>query len=305
MVLSSGAKPFLKWAGGKGQLLAQLEQYLPTELSSGAITRYVEPFIGGGAMSFHLGQKFTLEELFISDVNEELILTYRVVSNAVEELVERLSEIEHAYFILGADEQKHFFYEVRNELNAMRKGFNFTELGPHSISRAAQIIFLNRTCFNGLFRVNSKGAFNVPFGKYKNPRICDANNLRAASNLLRNATLECCDFAASGKNIDSATFVYLDPPYRPLTQTSSFTSYSKGAFDDLEQKRLAAFCREIDALGGKFLLSNSDPANNDVHDTFFEELYLGFRIERVAASRMINSKGNGRGTITELVITNY
>ena len=304
--VSVKAKPFLKWAGGKGQLLEALSNLFPAEIHDGKIKRYAEPFIGGGALFFHIAQKFPkIEEFFISDVNQELVLAYKTIQRDVEGLITFLEPLEKNYHSLGSSEQKEFFYEQRKRFNEKLSTINFEEFRVDWIERTAEIIFLNRTCFNGLFRVNSKGEFNVPFGDYKNPKICDPENLLAISTLLQKTMIQLGDFTTSQDFIGKDTFVYFDPPYRPISKTASFTSYSKFEFDDETQKRLAEYYRLLNRKEAKLMLSNSDPKNADPNDHFFEELYKGFNIKRVDASRMINSDSTKRGKIKELVITNY
>jgi DNA adenine methylase len=299
------ARPFLKWAGGKGQLLDQLENYFPPELRSGTIQRYVEPFIGGGAVFFHVAQTYGIEQYFIGDLNEELVLAYTTVQRDAELLIDVLSEMKSIYHCLSLAKQEEYFYDIRSKFNSSRGTIDFTQFQPAWIERTAQIIFLNRTCFNGLFRVNAAAEFNVPFGRYKNPQICSAGNLRDVAELLRRAEILHGDFAASEKFIDERTFVYFDPPYRPISKTASFTSYSRYEFDDAAQRRLAEYYRLINERGAKLMLSNSDPKNENADDHFFEQAYKGFRIERVKASRNINSDGRKRGAINELLIMNY
>jgi DNA adenine methylase len=307
-IMQPKAKPFLKWAGGKRQLLDQIESHFSYRLHNGSIKRYVEPFIGGGALFFHIAQRFDIEEFFISDINLELVLVYLGVQKEVEHLIELLSQLQAAYFDQSPDERKQFFYETCTQFNANRLHLDNpagTQVTESSIMRAAQFIFLNRTCFNGLFRVNSKGGFNVPFGKYKKPKICDGKNLRAVSRILERATIRHGDFEICRDVVDADTFVYFDPPYRPISKTASFNSYSKGSFNDDSQKRLASFFCEFDQKGAQLILSNSDPHNENPEDDFFETIYHGFNIHKVMAKRMINSKGKKRGAITELLITNY
>lgn len=300
------AKPFMKWAGGKGQLIEKLANLFPSEMKAGKITKYVEPFIGGGALYFFIAQAYPqIEQFFISDANQELVLAYKTIQKDVESLISFLEKLEKKYHALDASVQKEFFYEQRKSFNEKLSDINFNEFQTNWIERTAEIIFLNRTCFNGLFRVNSKGEFNVPFGDYKNPKICDADNLCAVSALLQKTEIELGDFTASEKFVDSSTLVYFDPPYRPLSKTASFTSYSKFEFGDETQKRLAEYYASLSKINAKLMLSNSDPKNENPDDHFFEDLYKGFRIERVDASRMINSNSSKRGKIKELVIMNY
>jgi len=293
------AKPFLKWAGGKGQLLAEIDKRLPTELRNGQIDTYVEPFVGGGAVFFHVAQNYNKIKLFyLLDINEDLVNCYNIIKKDVACLVHELLSLQDQFSEIKRSERKRFFLDIR-------KKFNNEKLTQFNIKTAAKLIFLNKTCFNGLYRVNRKGEFNVPFGYYENPRICAANNLRIASQVLQKAQIIHSDFQDSKNYINNHTFVYLDPPYRPLSPTAGFTSYSKEDFDENAQIRLAEFCKEINSRGAKFLLSNSDPKNENPEDHFFEDEYKGFIIERVKATRAINCKATGRGEINELLITNY
>ena len=295
-------KPFLKWAGGKTQLLEQLTGYFPSELKSGHIKRYIEPFVGSGAVFFHITQNYQAEKFVISDTNPELILTYLTIQQCVEPLIDYLARLEQDYHNLSEEAQQKFFYTVRSEFNHHRRHIDYAK---PNVERTAQFIFLNRTCYNGLFRVNAKGGFNVPFGSYKNPQICFPQTLRADASVLQNAEIYHGDFTICRPFVDRDTFVYFDPPYRPISQTASFTSYQRLDFDDKSQTRLARFFRELDQTGAKLMLSNSDPHNYNLKDDFFQTLFAGFRINKVLANRMINCNGDKRGKITELLITNY
>lgn len=288
--------PFLKWAGGKRQLLPVINENLPSELINNKIHRYIEPFVGGGAVLFDLIQKYEFKEIIINDCNEDLINLYKAIKNNVDSLMEKLSIISQNYLKLDDNDRIEFYYNIRDLYNEEPK---------NSICKSTYLIFLNKTCFNGLYRVNSKGLFNVPHGRYKNPAILDEKNLRNISNVLKNVTIKQGDFSNIIDFVDDKTFVYFDPPYRPLNNTSSFTSYSKDEFDDNEQIRLANFFDELNRKKAKLLLSNSDPKNIDEGDNFFDDLYSQYNIMRVEAKRMINSKSNGRGQITELLIKNY
>lgn len=299
------ARPFLKWAGGKTQLLDALEKRLPEEIRTGKITRFVEPFIGGGAVFFYLNRHFSFEQCDICDVNKELILSYRVIQNSVQELIEELENLKSAYYSRAGEMQEQMYYEVRNDFNQNLTRIDFDEYNDAWIERTAQIIFLNRTCFNGLFRVNRRGEFNVPFGGYKKPDILNEENLHTVSTLLKKTRIQLGDFTTCLEQVDDRTFVYFDPPYRPLKRSSSFTSYSKDGFSDADQERLAGFFRKLDERGAKVMLSNSDPKNENPQDTFFDSLYAGYYTSRVPARRRINCKGACRGDISELVITNY
>ncbi|HEY9775750.1 MAG TPA: DNA adenine methylase [Planktothrix sp.] len=268
------ASPFLKWAGGKGQLLRQFEAYYPAKMG-----RYLEPFIGGGAVFFDMAAKNDELSATISDANPDLINCYSVVRDHVEELIEALKKHRN---------DKHYYYSVRSQ--DARTLCN--------IERAARLIYLNKTCFNGLYRVNRSGQFNVPFGKYKNPKIADEANLRLVSQVLQRATIQCGPFERILEQTRAGDFVYLDPPYQPISATSSFTSYTARAFGAKDQERLSEFVKQLDKRGCYVMVSNSD-------NQFIEEIYSGFHIHRVSANRAINCKASGRGRITELLITNY
>ncbi len=297
--MSTEAKPFLKWAGGKGQLLSQLGAYLPQQISEEPFT-YIEPFVGGGAMLFYMLQHYgNIRKAVINDVNEDLILTYRIIKDDVEALITNLDRLEKDYLAITDQEgRSKIFYDVRERYN---------QHNGDGIKRVSQLIFLNKTCFNGLYRVNRRGLFNVPFGKYANPTICNAKLLRADSQLLQTAKVEICqgDYAQTIQHIDGLTFVYLDPPYRPLDATSSFTAYAKGDFNDDDQRALAAFCNKLSERGCFWMESNADCSAKNPEDTFFEDLYADYRIERVYASRFINANPEKRGKLTELLIKNY
>lgn len=290
------AKPFIKWVGGKTQLLDDIKNSLPRDLSQRAGMTYVEPFVGGGAVLFWILQEYpNIARAIINDINTELICTYRVVKYDVESLIIELTRLETEYLQLDDVARKKYFLAQRERFN----GNNKTD-----IETAALFIFLNRTCFNGLYRVNSKGKFNVPHGRYSNPKICDVETLRADSAILQRVEIMCGDFAQTGKYAGGNVLYYFDPPYRPLTETSAFTSYSKDGFDDAEQTRLRDFCSQIAKHHSLFVASNSDPQNVNNNDDFFDQLYEKFSIKRVSAARMINSKGNGRGAISEIMISN-
>ena len=293
-------KPFVKWAGGKGSLLNQLNNYYPLELKNGKIECYIEPFVGGGAVLIDILQNYDVKEAYAFDINIDLINSYNVIKNNVEELITNLKLLEKEYLNLEKDDRKKYFYNIRKQYNSYR-----ITKDEMSLQKAIEFIFLNRTCFNGLYRVNKNGDFNVPMGNYKNPTICDEENLRALSELIKNVNFEYGDYKASQKYIKKNTFVYFDPPYRPLNITSGFTSYTKEDFDDENQKELALYYKELNNNNVKVMLSNSNPKNTNKEDCFFENIYKGFNINEVYAKRMINANSNGRGEISELLITNY
>lgn len=292
-------KPFLKWAGGKGQLLDEIEKYYP--FKSGKITKYAEPFVGGGAVLFDILSKYELEEVYISDINSELINTYCVVRDHIDELTEMLESLQDQYISMDSDGRKALYASKRERFNYLKINGN----NKVNTEKAALMIFLNKTCFNGLYRVNKKGLFNVPMGAYKNPMICDEDNLRAVSRKLQNVSIVCGDYKKSADFIDDKTFVYFDPPYRPLTKTSSFTSYTEQLFDDNKQLELANFVQTLDNKGALIVISNSDPKNTNVDDNFFDDAYSKQNIHRVSATRMINCNSDARGKIKELLISNF
>ena len=297
--MSAEAKPFLKWAGGKSQLLSQLAAHLPKQIQEEPFT-YIEPFVGGGAMLFYMLQHFgNIKKVVINDVNEDLILTYQIVKDEVEALIENLEKLEKNYLdLVSQEERSRLFYEIRERYN---------QHIDSRTERASQLIFLNKTCFNGLYRVNKRGNFNVPFGKYANPSICNAEVLRADSQLLQRANIEIFqgDYEQTIEHVEGLTFVYLDPPYRPLDATSSFTAYAKGNFNDDNQRQLADFCKRLTEKECFWMESNADCSAKNPDDTCFEDLYRSCRIERVNAARFINANPNKRGKLTELLIMNY
>ncbi len=292
-------KPFLKWAGGKGQLLKEIENYYM--FKDGKITKYAEPFVGGGAVLFDILSKYNLEAVYISDINAELINTYRIIRDDIDALVEMLYTMQNDFIPLDTDSRKAYYMEARKQFNDLKVNGNENI----NIEKAALMIFLNRTCFNGLYRVNKKGLFNVPMGAYKNPMICDENNLRAVSEKLQRVTIICGDYRESADFIDENTFVYFDPPYRPITDTASFTAYTENLFNDEEQIELARFVDDMHKKGAKVVVSNSDPKNSNTDDNFFDNIYASHKIKRVEATRMINCQAQARGKIKELLISNF
>lgn len=293
------AKPFLKWAGGKGQLIHEIESYYPFE--NNKIKKYAEPFVGGGAILFDILNKYNLDEIYISDINSELINTYLTIRDNIEPLINILIQLQEDFIKLDKEKRKAYYMKKRDSFNSLK----ISENEDINIEKAALMIFLNKTCFNGLFRVNKKGFFNVPMGAYKNPLICDEKNLRIVSKKLQNVTIICADYKNSAQFIDANTFVYFDPPYRPLNKTSSFTAYNENSFDDKAQSDLAKFIDSINKKGAKILVSNSDPKNSNPEDDFFDNIYSNYSIKRVEATRMINSKSSARGKIKELLISNF
>ncbi len=301
----TSAKPFLKWAGGKTQLLQQFSQLYPPLLKEGKIKNYYEPFLGSGAVFFHIIQQHKIEKAWLYDINPELIITYKVIQQKVDVLIQSLSRLQKKYYQLDKQQQAEFFYTQRKKYNELRLTFDYKTYNDAWAERAAQLNFLNRTCFNGLYRVNAKGEFNTPAGKYNNPLICDAQNLQAVSAALKNAVIKLADFKAVKKDIKKNAFVYFDPPYRPLTKTASFKAYAKEDFTDENQKELAAFFTYLTEKSCLVMLSNSDPKNNNPKDTFFDTLYKNYQLRRIPARRMINADAAKRGKINEIVVTNY
>lgn len=303
--LNFSAKPFLKWAGGKGQLLKAFQNFYPRELKEEQIKNYYEPFIGGGAVFFDIAQQYNIQSAFLYDVNEELILTYRVIQQDVHKLIDYLQAYKKKYEKLNEEDQSVFYYDTRVKFNQDMHKINYSRYSEKWIPRAAQIIFMNKTCFNGLFRFNLKGEFNVPMGRYKNPKILDEQNLIQTSKLLEIATIKKADFSEVENDIVENSFIYFDPPYRPISKTSSFTSYSKNKFEDKEQIKLAELFQRLHNKGVKQMLSNSDPKNNNPDDNFFDDIYKNFQICRIPARRMINSNASKRNAINEIIVTNY
>ena len=295
------AQPFLKWAGGKRQLMKEIETRLPKNLES--YNTYVEPFIGGGAVLFHLLEKYDFENVHISDLNPELILCYEMLKLDAKSVIKNLDKLIEAY-PEEIEDRKEVYYKIRTDWNEDVGNINSLSKSK-KIKRVSQMLFLNRTCFNGLFRVNRKGEFNVPIGNYKKPSFPKAENLLAVQKALENVNIHLSSFENCESWINDSTFIYFDPPYRPLSETSHFVSYSKGEFDDEDQKKLAETFRSLDKKNVKLLLSNSDPKNTVADDEFFDDLYSEFNIQRVSANRAINSNPSRRGNITELLISNY
>jgi DNA adenine methylase len=264
----------------------------------GAVTRYAEPFVGGGAVLFDVLNRCAMKEVYIGDVNRELVTAYTALRDHAAELIGMLKSLEARYLSATDGVRGEIYYASRGRFNVLKAA------GDESAELAALFLFLNRTCFNGLYRVNSRGEFNVPQGRYKKPAICDEANLLAVSGKLRGVTIVCAGYQASRDFIDNRTFVYFDPPYRPLTATANFTSYAGGGFDDEQQAELARFIDEMSECGAHVIASNSDPKNVDDQDDFFDRLYSRHSITRIGASRSINSVGASRGKIAELLICN-
>lgn len=293
----SKAKPFIKWAGGKGQLLEQLEALLPENFDTWQDVTYIEPFVGGGAMLFHLLQTHpNISHAVINDINPKLTTCYRVVRDNPLELINRLKVIESYYLELKTEKDRKTYYLLQ------RDAFNGQ---LPDIDQTAVFIFLNRTCFNGLYRENRKGEYNVPFGRYANPQICNAELIMADSRVLQGVEILTGEFEKTLALAQGRTLFYFDPPYRPLNNTSSFNDYAKQPFNDDAQIRLKEFCDQVVAAGHNFMLSNSDCLGKDGTDRFFDDLFQEYHIERVWAKRSVNAVASKRGKLTEILVHNY
>lgn len=291
------AKPFLKWAGGKTQLIEQIKKQLPENIQRNSFT-YIEPFVGSGAVLFWMLEHYpNLEKAIINDINSDLTNSYLTIKYNVQELINILSKWEVEYHSISDNQEakKEYYYEKRTLFNT-RKSDQTTQ--------SALFIFLNRTCFNGLYRVNRKNEFNVPIGSYKKPQICNTENLLAVSKALQRVEILNGDYSETIKYATENTFFYFDPPYKPLSNTSSFNSYSKDEFDDKEQIRLKEFCDILNEQGHQWILSNSDVKGKDPNNNFFDDLFANFQILRVNARRSINANPSKRGLLTELLIKN-
>lgn len=295
------ARPFVKWAGGKGNLLSTLNNMLPADFDTQEDVTYIEPFVGGGAMLFHmLRHHKCISRAVINDINPDLIRCYQMIANAPDLLIERLSSLEKNYYSVNFDARKDLYYAYREQYNS--KGINQDE-------RAALFIFLNRTCYNGLYRVNTSGDFNVPSGKYKNPVICNEELIMADHQLLNSVELiirQPGDYKLVSRNISRShhNFIYFDPPYRPISATSYFKEYSNSPFNDIQQKELRNFCNRLTQRNCQIMLSNSDSKNED-GSSYFDDLYRGYNIQRILAPRFINANSEKRANETEVVIRNY
>lgn len=274
-------KPFLKWVGGKARLAPQLHALMPAGYKN-----FHEPFAGGAALFFYAGPK----QAVLNDINPALMGAFKNIKDKPDELIDCLQAKQAAYYAQGEEERRVFYYQMRNEFNAIKS--------PASLQKSCLLIFLNKTCYNGMYRENSKGGFNVPFGNYKQPNICDAETILADSRALQNVALTSEPFEDIVKTAKKGDFVYFDPPYHPLTKTSSFTSYSESGFNESDQVRLKDIFDALHKKGCYVMLSNSSTS-------FIKDIYANYRQETVMAARAINSKAAGRGKIEELVILNY
>lgn len=295
--MEKSTKPFLKWAGGKTQLIGEIEKSLPKELVKSKFT-YIEPFVGSGAILFWILNNYpNLEKAVINDINEDLINTYRTIASSPRELISILEILQNEFHALegNEDDKKLYYYQKRDFYNTRK---------AEKCEQAALFIFLNRTCFNGLYRVNRNNLYNVPMGGYKKPTICDKENILTVSNALQKVEILCGDYEETLYYTNENTLFYFDPPYKPLNETSNFNSYAKDEFNDAEQIRLKDFCTKLDILNHRWILSNSDVKDKNENDDFFDDLYSDFLIKRVNAKRSINSNSDKRGSLKELLITN-
>lgn len=297
------AEPFLKWAGGKRQLIHEIESILPKKIKeTKQIDCYIEPFVGGGALLFHLLSNYDVRKAIINDINSDLILAYRVIKTNPAGLIEKLELIEREYLSLNDVDREKFYYHTRSKYNT-NIVLEDADIN-NQIEKVAYLIALNKTCFNGLYRQNSKGEFNVPFGRYKNPKLLNKSNLINVSKLLKNVEIFNCSYDKLPYDSNKNSLIYFDPPYRPLNNSSSFTKYSKENFSDVDQMNLANLFTKLSSENN-LILSNSDPKNINIEDDFFDNLFRAFRIKRVSAKRYINSISEKRGAITEIIVTNY
>lgn len=298
------AEPFLKWAGGKRQLIHEIESLLPKKIKeTKQIDCYIEPFVGGGALLFHLLSNYDVRKAVINDINPDLILTYRIIKSNPKELIRELKKLENEYLALNESQRQAYYYKLRSEFNNNDSNLDDTS-EKQNLVRVSLFLALNKTCFNGLFRQNSKGEFNVPYGRYKNPKLLNEINILNVSKLLHNVEILNTSYDKIPYSENKKSLIYFDPPYRPLSNSSSFTKYSKEDFNDEDQITLSKTFRKLSNDGNQLILSNSDPTNTDSNDSFFDHLYEGFSIKRISARRSINSNSNMRGKIRELIITN-
>ena len=291
------AKPFVKWAGGKGNLLTILESQLPADFDSQTKVTYIEPFVGGGAMLFHMLERHqNIRRVVINDINKDLIRCYQLIKEEPQTLIELLRPFEQRYYELDDEEREQYYYEIREKYNEDNLSEN---------ERAAYMIFLNITCFRGMYRENASGGYNVPFGHYSKPKICNIDVIMADHEALKKVDIYCGDY----KNVISHlgkgyNFVYLDPPYRALEGSSNFNQYSRNGFSDKEQMELKDFCDRLTIKGCKVMLSNSYSTNDD-GTSYFENLYSGYQADKIYASRYINAYVTKREKQAEILIKNY
>lgn len=299
-------KPFLKWAGGKSQVIRQIIKYLPNELKIGKINKYFEPFLGSGALFFYILENFpSIEKFYLSDINNELINTYKAIKENVTEVIFRLCSYEVEYCQYEADEKEKYYYAQRDIYNTLIKKNKEIKENNLDIKIAALFIFLNRTCYNGLYRVNANGDFNVPFGRHNSPKICDQQNLLIVSRALSKCELDNHSYEKTEKNVDNSSFVYFDPPYLTINDSKNFTKYSSENFIASDHKALAKFYKKLDIIGAKLMLSNSISHITDKNNDTYIDLYKGFHQETISAKRSINCSIEKRNSVNETLIINY
>lgn len=294
-------KPFVKWAGGKTKLLNTLEQHLPYDFDNLKDLTYIEPFVGGGAMMFYmLRNHHNISHIIINDINKDLVGAYREIKDNPESIIAALEDISQKYLSLKLEDREHLYYQIRDDFNNMTM----------SLTRIVYFLFINHTCFNGLYRVNRTGKFNVPHGKYKNPPICDCKNILSVSKALKNVDITEGQYTSVFDIIDDNlknVFYYLDPPYRPSSQNGQsgqmFTEYNKQLFDDSCQDALKRFCDTIHKKGWLFMLSNSDSKDDGI--PYFDKLYAEYNIHRIVATKTINTYSTNQRKLEEIIITNY
>lgn len=295
--MATEIKPFVKWAGGKGKLIEILDSQLPVDFELQENITYIEPFVGGGAMLFHMLTKYSnIKRAVICDINEDLIRCYNLIKDSPDILIENLHCLETTYYSINKESRRNYYLHIRELYNSNKLNKN---------DKASLFIFLNRTCFNGLYRENGEGAFNVPFGNYKRPTICNEENIIGIHKCLKKVDIYSGDYSIIKKHLGKKyNFVYLDPPYRPLLGSSNFKQYSKGGFGDCEQESLKTFCDKLSMRNCKIMLSNSYSTNEN-GSSYFESLYDNYFIDRVLAPRYINAFAESREKETELLIKNY
>ena len=291
-------KPFVKWAGGKSSLIKHLIMHLPNDFAEQNDITYIEPFVGGGAMLFYMLTHYpNIRRVIINDVNKDLMFCYQMIKNNPQLLIKLLNDISNEFYALdNIDKKTNFYYQIRER-------YNNEDLTKEE--RTAYFIFLNKTCFNGLYRVNTKGKFNVPFGKYKKPKICDKDIIMSDHELLKKVDIHVGNYDKMIKHLGRGyNFLYMDPPYRPLSGTSSFIEYTRNVFDDTEQEKLKKFCDLLNSKGCKIMQSNSNSLDND-GESYFTKLYANYNITYIEAHRFINAYAGKREKETELLIMNY
>lgn len=294
------ALPFVKWAGGKSKLVETILDKVSESINLSDVEHYIEPFIGGGAMFFHLAQKYNFKKITIIDINLDLINVYKTIQKEPEILINEMKLLQDKYNNLDdIEEKKLFFYNVRNNYN--QKVDNNLD-NVINIPRAAQFVFLNKSCFNGLYRVNKSGLFNVPFGQKNKVNIYDRDNILNVHEVLKRTTILSGSYDKALELVNNKTFIYFDPPYRPITTSAAFTSYAKDGFNDVDQANLAGFCKKLKSSGVHFAVSNSDPRNSDPDDSFFDDLYKEFTIYRISAARQIAAKSKSRNKVSEILV---